>query len=185
VRPDQEASVLNSLSDGERSVLLTELLRAHPELRAEAETIATTLLRAGDINQVIDDIAEELRGLHISELAGRVGNQWDGQNMPSHAVAAEMLAEVVQPYLDDAARRARLGARRAAADIGVAVLLGLYECREETGDDMILTHAGLPDAVDNLARTVYKALRAAHVSLPGLTDECPEWTDWYQEWPYL
>ena len=105
--------------------------------------------------------------------------------MPSYAVAAEMLAEVVQPYLDDIARRARLGARRAAVDIGVAVLLGLYECREETNDDMILTHAGLPDAVDDLARTVYKALRAAHLTLPALTDECPEWTDWYEEsWPY-
>ena len=46
VRPDQEASVLSSLSAEERSVLLTELLRAYPELRAEAETITTTLLRA-------------------------------------------------------------------------------------------------------------------------------------------
>jgi hypothetical protein len=185
VRPDQEGSVLSSLSDGERSVLLTELLRAHPELRAEAETIAATLLSAGDVGQIIDDVAGELRGLHINELAGRAGDQWDGLYVPSYAVAAEMLAEVVQAYLGDIARRARLGARRAAVDIGVAVLLGLYECREETNDDMILTHAGLPDAVDDLARTVYQALRAAHLTLPALTDECPEWTDWYEEsWPY-
>jgi len=104
--------VLRSLSDDKRSVLLTELLRAHPELRAEAETIATTLLRAGDVDQISDDVARKLRGLHISELAGRAGSQWDGQYVPSYPVAAEMLAEVVQPYLDDAARRARLGARR-------------------------------------------------------------------------
>jgi len=63
-----------------------------------------------------------------------------------------MLADIVQPYLDDIARRVRLGARRAAAKIGVAVLLGVYECREEAGDDLVLTHAGLPDAVDDLAR---------------------------------
>jgi hypothetical protein len=177
--------VLSSLSDGERSVLLTELLRAHPELRAEAETIAATLLSAGDVGQIIDDVAGELRGLHINELAGRAGDQWDGLYVPSYAVAAEMLAEVVQAYRGDIARRARLGARRAAVDIGVAVLLGLYECREETNDDMILTHAGLPDAVDDLARTVYQALRAAHLTLPALTDECPVWTDWYEEsWPY-
>jgi hypothetical protein len=172
VRPDQEASVLSSLSAEERSVLLTELLRAHPELRAEAETITTTLLRAGDNGQITDDVARKLRGLHISELADRASDQQDGQAAPSYAVAAEMLAEVVQPYLEDIARRARLGARRAAADIGIAVLLGLYECREDTGDDLILTQTGLPDAVDDFARTVYKALRAAHLILPASVTRC-------------
>src|SRR5260370_42079594 len=93
VRPDQEASVLRSLSDDKRSVLLTELLRAHPELRAEAGTIATTLLRAGDGDQISDDVARKLRGLHISELAGRAGTQADGQSVPSDPVAAEIVAE--------------------------------------------------------------------------------------------
>ncbi len=152
VRPDREASALSSLSAEEQSVLLTELLRAHPELRAEAEAITTSLLSAGDDGQIIDDVAGRLRGLHISELVDRAGSQWDEQDVSSYPAAAEMLADIVQPYLDDIARRVRLGARRAAAKIGVAVLLGVYECREETGDDLVLTHAGLPDAVDDLAR---------------------------------
>lgn len=58
------------------------------------------------------------------------------------------------------------------------MLLGLYDCREDDHDDKVLTHAGTPDAVDDLARTVFEALGRARVRLPGLSDECPEWADW-------
>jgi hypothetical protein len=40
--------------------------------------------------------------------------------------------DVLQPYIDDLTRRNERGARRAAADIAIAVLFGLYECREDT-----------------------------------------------------
>lgn len=59
-------------------------------------------------------------------------------------------------------------------------MLGAYDCREETSENLVLTRAGLPDTADNLARSVYKVLQAKHLTLPGLTDECPEW-DWYLE----
>jgi len=36
------------------------------------------------------------------------------------------------------------GARRPAAGIAIAVLLGLYECREDTDEDMLLVQMGLP-----------------------------------------
>jgi hypothetical protein len=68
----------------------------------------------------------------------------------------------------------------AAADIVVAVMLGLYECREDTDEDMLLVQLGLPGAADDLARTVYKKVRPLHLSLPSLAEECPEWT-WYEE----
>jgi hypothetical protein len=72
------------------------------------------------------------------------------------------------------------GARRAAADIAIAVLLGLYACREDTDEDMLLVRMGLPGAADDLARTVYKKVKSLHLSLPSLADECPEWA-WYEE----
>jgi len=50
---------------------------------------------------------------------------------------------VLQPYIDDLIRRAEHGARRAAADIAIAVLLGLYECRDDTDKDMLLVRMGL------------------------------------------
>ena len=45
--------------------------------------------------------------------------------------ADELLAEVVEPYLDDLDRRARKQARGAATEIGLGLLLGLYSCRDE------------------------------------------------------
>jgi hypothetical protein len=38
-------------------------------------------------------------------------------------------------------------------------MLGLYECREDTDEDMLLVRMGLPSAADDLARTVYDKVR--------------------------
>jgi hypothetical protein len=46
--------------------------------------------------------------------------------------------DVLQPYIDDLTWRKQSGARRAATDIAAAVLLGLYECRDDTDEDMLL-----------------------------------------------
>ena len=154
------------LSDGERSVLLSELLLRHPELAAEAEEITSTLLVVDD-RELTGEITSRLRALRlrgpVSVDAGR-----------------GRVLEVLQPYIDDLTRRKARDARRAAADVATAVLLGLYECREDTDEDMLLVRMGLPGAADDLARTVYKKVKSLHLSLPSLADECPEWA-WYHE----
>ncbi len=70
--------------------------------------------------------------------------------------------------------------RRAAADIAIAALLGLHECREDTDEDLLLVRTGLPGAADDLARIVYAKVKPLDLSLPSLADECPEW-EWYAE----
>ena len=155
------------LSDEERSVLLTELLLRHPELAAEAEEITSTLLVAERDQDLAEEITARLRSLRpggpVSVDAGRA-----------------RILEVLQPYIDDLTWRKERGARRAAAGIAVAVLLGLYECRDDTEEDMLLVRMGLPGAADDLARTVHRKVKSLHLSLPSLADECPEW-DWSQE----
>ncbi len=154
------------LSDGERSVLLSELLLRHPELAEEAEEITSTLLVVEDDQELADEITAGLRTLRadgpVSVDTGRA-----------------RVLEVLQPYLDDLTRRKERGARRAAADVAIAVLLGLYECREDTEEDMLLVRMGLPGAADDLARIVYAKVTPLHLSLPSLADECPEWA-WYE-----
>jgi hypothetical protein len=154
------------LSDDEQSVLLSELLLRHPELAAEAEEITSALLVVDD-RELIDEITTRLRTLHLSGPA-------------SVDAGRGRVLEVLQPYIDDLTWRKERGARRAAADIAAAVMLGLYECREDTDCDMLLVRMGLPGAADDLARTVYDKVRPLHLSLPPLADECPEWT-WYEE----
>jgi hypothetical protein len=63
------------LSDGERSVLLSELLLRHPELVAEAEQITSTLLVLENDQELADEITAKLRALRpsgpVSVDAGR------------------------------------------------------------------------------------------------------------------
>jgi hypothetical protein len=155
------------LSDGERSVLLSELLLRHPELVAEAEEITCTLLVVDNDQDLAAEITAGLRALRpsgpVSVDAGRA-----------------RVLEVLQPYIDDLTWRVERGARRAAADIAIAVLLGSYECRDDTDEDMLLVRMGLPGTADDLAHTVYNKVKSLHLSLPSLADECPEWA-WYEE----
>lgn len=69
---------LESLSAAERASILTALLQAHPELLAEAEQLAAGFLSQEDRHGVAEDVADELRALHLSQLADRAGPQWGG-----------------------------------------------------------------------------------------------------------
>lgn len=170
-------SALASLSAGERAEVLAALLRAHPSLTAEAEQLAEGLLAEEDREAVAADVAHDLRALHLSELAERAGGQWGGGYVEPHEAADELLAEAVQPFLDDLDRRSRSGARDAATEIGLGLLLGLYSCRGEDDDDRVLTHAGMPDAVDDLAPTVLSAMAKHGLKVPDgwLGENCPDW----------
>jgi hypothetical protein len=85
--------------------------------------------------------------------------------------------EVLAPFLADLDRRAGIGVRDAAVEIGCGVLLGLHSCRNCRDDDLLLTHAGLPDAVDALASQVLSAMAEAGLAIPDdwLDEQCPDW----------
>ena len=155
------------LSDDERSVLLSELLLRHPELVAEAEEITSTLLVVENDQKLADEITARLRALRPSGPVSIDAGQ------------ARVL-DALQPYIDDLTWRKERGARRAAAEIAIAILLGLHGCRDDTDEDMLLVRMGLPGAADDLAHAVYKNVRSLHLSLPSLADECPEW-EWYEK----
>ena len=101
------------LSDGERSVLLSELLLRRPELVAEAEETTSALLVAENDQELADEITARLRALRASGPVS-VDTGW------------RRVLNVLEPYIDDLTRRKECGARRAAADIAIAVLLRLY-----------------------------------------------------------
>ena len=127
----------------------------------------STLLVVENEQELGDEITAKLRALRangpVSVDAGR-----------------GRVLDVLQPYIDDVTLRKQRGARRAAADIAIAVLSGLYGCRQDTEEDMLLVRMGLPGAVDDLARMVYKKVKPLHLLLPSLADECPAW-EWYEE----
>jgi hypothetical protein len=107
--------------------------------------------------ELADEITAKLRALRPSEPV-------------SIDTARAQVLDVLQPYIDDLTRRKERGARRAAADITTAVLLGLYECRDDCDENMLLVMMGLPGAADDLARAVYGKVKRLHLTLPGHAD---------------
>ncbi len=143
------------------------MLHRHPELAAEAEEITSTLLVVENEQELSDEVTARLRALRA--------------NGPVSADAGRgRVLEGLQTYIDDLTRRKERGARRAAAGIAIAVLSGLYGCREDTEEDMLIVRMGLPGAADDLAHRVYKKVKPLQLSLPSLADEGPEW-EWYEE----
>jgi hypothetical protein len=175
--PKPGTGALEALSAVEQASVLSALLQAHPDLQAEAEQLAAGLLAQDDRHAVAEGVADELRALHLRQLADRAGPQWGGGYVDPHDAADEMLEETVQPYLEDLERRARIGAVEAAQEIGFGVLMGLYGCRDEDDNDRVLTHAGMPDAVDNLGSQATRAMKDAglDVSDDWLVEQCPGW----------
>jgi hypothetical protein len=173
----QRTPTLDVLSAVERASILTTLLRAHPELTREAEAMAVKQLAEEDSVAVAADVAADLRALDLEQLSDRAGAQWGGGYIDPHEAAHDLLAEVIQPYLDDLSRRAKVGAGTAGGQIACGLLAGLYACRDEDDNDLVLTHAGMPDAVDHLARAVLATCDKAGIAVPEqwLADTCPEW----------
>jgi hypothetical protein len=170
-------SALGALTADERAVVLAELLRVHPGLTAEAEQLARGLLEPGDRDRVATAVTGTLLALKLGDLAARAGPQWGGGHVEPHEAANELLADAIQPYLDDLKRRAKTGSRHAATEIGLGLLLGLYACRDVEDNGLLLTHAGTPDAVDDLAWRVRSAMTASGLEMPEgwLTEEFPDW----------
>ncbi|WP_371779715.1 hypothetical protein [Streptosporangium subroseum] len=170
--------VVSALSVAERADVLVALIEAHPELAAEAERLAGSLLAGHGRERTAHSIAAELRGLHLGDLAGRAGPRWDGGHVDPVDAAYELVQEAVQPYLDDVARRARAGARAAALEVGLGLLSGLYGCRHEDDPDLVLVQAGLPDVIDHQVDHVIAAMDKAGLPIPDgwMADQCPEWT---------
>jgi hypothetical protein len=165
-RKPQPTSVLEKLDGHECSQVLTELLASRPELRGDAERIALALLADVDVDDVAESIEEELRAADLDQLASRAGRVRGRGYVHENEAAAEILEELLQPALDDLARRASLGLGDAAARMGLGLLSGLSRCRDDVEMGTVLAYAG-PDMIDELVRSVELVMTKANVRLPA------------------
>ncbi|MGO8870388.1 MAG: hypothetical protein ACLQPH_03135 [Acidimicrobiales bacterium] len=156
---------LKSLSPDERGRLLNELLLAHSELVDDAEHRARSHLAVVDADTVAALFQQTLREADADQLAVRAGRFFGGYVEVGEAASA-ILEELLQPELDDLARRAKLGLGDAAIQIGLGLLRGLAECRTAVIDGTVLAYAG-EDVTDELAWSVCQALAEAKLTLPG------------------
>ncbi len=169
-----KTSVLASLTLGEKGELLDQVLAAAPELREQVEELAQRRLADEDRAAVAADVEWAMGAHDIDELNGRAGYHSGRGYVDPGEAADEILDEALQPFLDDLARRAKLGLASAATKMAVGVLCGLYACRDASSEglldyspDYAIERAG--DLVDECAKL--------DVALPvnDLVDLVPEW----------
>lgn len=171
----RKASIMDSLSLGEKGELLDQLLAVQPQLRAQVEQLAHDRLAAEDRDSIAAQVEDALTGHGIEELSSRAGRQPGRGFVHESEAAGEILDEALQPFLDDLHRRAKLGMTTAATELAIGVLCGLYEIRDSESDTLL---GYAPDYAINRADHVIQECSKAGITLPDddLLDLTPEWS---------
>jgi hypothetical protein len=171
---NRPTSALAALSAGEKATVLDELLNTRPDLRELAETCAARLIATEDRAAVANHVAGTLRGLEIEELNGHAGYRPGRGYVHPVEAADEILDEALEPFLHDLERRAALGVAAAATELAVGILLGLYECRDESGETLLEYS---PDYAAERAASLMDRCARLGMDLPHeeLLDLLPEW----------
>ena len=131
----KKRAVLERLKAEEAQCVLRRLLTAHPDLDAEAETIARSLLGEVTFEAVTADVEDAVRSMDLEDLKGRAGRHDWGYVGPDEA-AYQILEETVEPFLDDMKRQIELGLEVEALEICKGVVLGLYGVEHEKGGEV-------------------------------------------------
>jgi hypothetical protein len=128
--------ILDRLEPGEAQAVLNRLLADHPNIGAEAERIAESLLGEISSEIIADEIDDAIRSLDLDDLGSRAGRHSWGYTEPSEA-AWKLLQEVVDPFLEDLKRRMDLGLAADALEVCRGILLGLYGVRDTKSGELV------------------------------------------------
>jgi hypothetical protein len=82
--------ILERLKPEEAAAVLRHLLEAHPDLSSEAETMARSLLRQTNYEDVVAAIEDEIRALDYDDLNARAGRHEWGYVEPAEAAGSAL-----------------------------------------------------------------------------------------------
>ena len=98
------AGMLERLGAGELAAVLRSLLRKHPDLKRDAESMATAIVSSPSVEDIADEVCTNLTSLGVDELSGRAGKHSWGYIEPGQA-AQDLLEEAVAESIADMNRR--------------------------------------------------------------------------------
>jgi hypothetical protein len=132
----KKTPLLDQLQPGEAALVLRRLLAGHPELLSEAEEISRSTLGGVSFESIASEVEDSIRQLDLDDLNGRAGGHSWGYTEPTEA-AWELLEEAVEPFVEDMKRHLGLGLDEEAFEICKGIVLGLYQCRDASGDEVL------------------------------------------------
>ncbi|TCO62446.1 hypothetical protein [Actinocrispum wychmicini] len=163
-------AALEALRTPERAQVLATLLKAHPELAAEAEWMATTMLSAASRDEVSAELTSTLAGYEFADMDAEDVGVCDPED-----ACVYLVEKALDPYHAEIRRRASLGLVNAAHGIAAGVLVSLYGLRVyENSEEHVLGGAG---SMAGYADRVTALLRDLDIPLPQdiLRAACPTW----------
>jgi len=184
-RSKKPPSALDMLRPSEARELLRALLLRHPELSAEAASMAEAMLTRVSTEDVTDAVEEALLALDIDTLGARAGEHADGYTEPAQA-AWDLLQEAIDPFVDDLRRRIALGSETTAIETCRGIIVGLYRVRGKNPDAVLGWAEDFPIEAASEAIAILRAAGrgSRRWSLPSdLEDEIPEWASRVALWP--
>lgn len=139
----KKTSLGDELKPDEAALVLRQLLADHPELLSEAEKISRSTLGEVSFESIASEVEDSIRQLSLDDLNDRAGRHSWGYTEPTEA-AWELLEEAVEPFVEDMKRHLSLGLDEEAFEICKGILLGLYQCRDASGDEFLEWAADFP-----------------------------------------
>ena len=129
------SGALKRLGPVEESTLLSRLLQAHPELRAEAEGMALEMITTVDPEAVAEEVAWAFQGFDQDEVWDRSGpDRFGGYTEPGEAADA-ICEEKFEPFMDELQRLLEMGQMESALAQVQGMLLGLSRLKDDLPED--------------------------------------------------
>ena len=185
----KRSATLDRLEPGEAQSVLGRLLAAHPDLEAEAEQIAESLLCEISFETVAYDVEDAVRSVDLDDLDSRAGRHSWGYTSPDEA-ASELLQEAVNPTLEKMKRLLDLGLDAEALEVCKGLLLGLYGFRDAKAHEVLGWAAEFPaETAADAAATWYAASRtrrktgrreSAQLLREFIRESTPEWAEFLE-----
>jgi hypothetical protein len=168
-------SPVDALTLEEKGGLLDALLRARPDLAVAVKELAERYLETADRWVIAGQVAASLKSLDHEVLSNGAGYRPGTGYVDETQAALDILGETLQPFYDDLERRAARSLPAAASEIGLGIILGLYDCRDFSEDGTLLAYA--VDYPADEARWVVQRLGKLGIRLPERTldDLTPDW----------
>lgn len=184
-RAADSPNLLDKLESHEAAAVLSGLLARHAELRTEAEAIARSVLAKVSMLTVAAEVEDALLQFGYDDLNGRAGRHSWGYVEPNEA-AGELLEEAIKPFVTQMTRHLGMGLETEALGICQGILLGLYQVRDGSGNDILREVPEFPD--ESAAYVVglwagkdgVKTGRRRAIPPEFVREHLPEW-DWVLE----
>ena len=127
--PQESISALDRLGPGEAARLLPQLLKSHPELRSEAETLALGLITTVEPEKVAEDLEFAFSGINQEEIWDHSGGDSSGGYTSPDEAAGELCEEALAPFIADLNRLLAMGQAEPALAQIKGMILGLHNIK--------------------------------------------------------